>query len=79
MCIGLNYRDHAVETGAAIPQRPVVFMKDPSTVVGPYDEGLVPRGSTRTDWAVEPEVVTGSTARYLETRLAARECVAVVG
>ena len=76
VCIGLNYRDHAAETGAAIPQRPVVFMKDPSTVVGPYDEVLVPRGSTRTDWEVELAVVIGSTARYLETPEAARECVA---
>lgn len=49
VCIGLNYRDHAAETGAAIPPRPVVFMKDPGTVVGPYDEVLIPRGSMKTD------------------------------
>src|SRR5579885_2341097 len=45
VCIGLNYRDHAEETGAAIPAEPVVFMKDPYTVVGPYDDILIPRGS----------------------------------
>ncbi|MFI1166107.1 fumarylacetoacetate hydrolase family protein [Streptomyces sp. NPDC020801] len=76
VCIGLNYRDHAAETGAAIPQRPVVFMKDPGTVVGPYDQVLIPRGSTKTDWEVELAVVIGAAARYLETPEAARECVA---
>jgi len=65
VCVGLNYRDHAVETGAAIPARPVVFMKDPGTVVGPYDEVLVPRGSTKTDWEVELAVVIRRRARYL--------------
>jgi 2-keto-4-pentenoate hydratase/2-oxohepta-3-ene-1,7-dioic acid hydratase in catechol pathway len=65
VCIGLNYRDHAAETGAAIPAEPVVFMKDPSTIVGPYDTVLVPRGSTKTDWEVELGVVIGRTARYL--------------
>jgi 2-keto-4-pentenoate hydratase/2-oxohepta-3-ene-1,7-dioic acid hydratase in catechol pathway len=65
VCIGLNYSDHAAETGAAVPERPVVFMKDPSTVVGPYDDVRVPRGSVKTDWEVELGVVIGSTARYL--------------
>ncbi|WP_442922613.1 fumarylacetoacetate hydrolase family protein, partial [Microbacterium sp. Leaf351] len=65
VCIGLNYRDHAEETGAAIPQEPVVFMKDPGTVVGPFDEVLIPRGSRKTDWEVELAVVIGTTARYL--------------
>lgn len=65
VCIGLNYLDHAAETGAAIPSRPVVFMKDPGTVVGPYDDVLIPRGSTRTDWEVELAVVIGRRARYL--------------
>nr|WP_119590152.1 fumarylacetoacetate hydrolase family protein [Streptomyces scabiei] len=66
VCVGLNYRDHAAETGAAIPPRPVVFMKDPGTVVGPYDEVLIPRGSGKTDWEVELGVVVGRRARYLE-------------
>ena len=65
VCIGLNYRDHAEETGAALPAEPVVFMKDPSTMVGPFDDVLIPRGSTKTDWEVELGVVIGSTARYL--------------
>ncbi|TQJ37398.1 fumarylacetoacetate hydrolase family protein [Streptomyces sp. NBC_00080] len=65
VCVGLNYRDHAAETGAAIPARPVVFMKDPGTVVGPRDEVLVPRGSRKTDWEVELAVVIGRRARYL--------------
>ncbi|MER6082609.1 fumarylacetoacetate hydrolase family protein [Streptomyces sp. NPDC001833] len=76
VCIGLNYRDHAAETGADVPQRPVVFMKDPGTVVGPYDEVLIPRGSTRTDWEVELAVVIGATARYLVGPEAAWECIA---
>ena len=67
VCIGLNYSDHAAETGATPPERPVVFMKDPSTVVGPYDDVLIPRGSVKTDREVELGVVIGSTARYLES------------
>ncbi|MEU9996166.1 fumarylacetoacetate hydrolase family protein [Streptomyces sp. NPDC050848] len=66
VCIGLNYRDHAEETGAPVPRRPVVFMKDPGTVVGPYDQVLIPRGSARTDWEVELAVVIGGRARYLK-------------
>jgi 2-keto-4-pentenoate hydratase/2-oxohepta-3-ene-1,7-dioic acid hydratase in catechol pathway len=65
VCIGLNYRDHAEETHAAIPAEPVVFMKDPSTLIGPNDDVLVPRLSVKTDWEVELAVVVGSTARYL--------------
>ncbi len=65
VCIGLNYHDHAAETGATVPSEPVVFMKDPSTVVGPFDDILIPRGSTKTDWEVELGVVIGATARYL--------------
>lgn len=65
VCVGLNYRDHAEETGAAIPPRPVVFMKDPATVVGPYDRVLIPRNSVKTDWEVELAVVIGRQARYL--------------
>ncbi|MEY9967755.1 2-keto-4-pentenoate hydratase/2-oxohepta-3-ene-1,7-dioic acid hydratase in catechol pathway [Streptacidiphilus sp. MAP12-16] len=67
VCIGLNYRDHAAETGAEIPAEPVVFMKASNTVVGPYDEVLVPRGSSKTDYEVELAIVIGRTARYLES------------
>ena len=66
VCIGLNYRDHAEETDAAIPAEPIVFMKAPDTVVGPYDEVLIPRGSVKTDWEVELAVVIGRTARYAD-------------
>ncbi|HEY4603669.1 MAG TPA: fumarylacetoacetate hydrolase family protein [Blastococcus sp.] len=69
VCIGLNYSDHAEETGAATPAEPVVFMKDPATVIGPDDEVLIPRGSVKTDWEVELGVVIGRTARYLDDDL----------
>jgi 2-keto-4-pentenoate hydratase/2-oxohepta-3-ene-1,7-dioic acid hydratase in catechol pathway len=65
VCIGLNYRDHAAETGADIPSEPVLFMKATNTVVGPDDEVLVPRGSAKTDYEVELAIVIGRTARYL--------------
>jgi 2-keto-4-pentenoate hydratase/2-oxohepta-3-ene-1,7-dioic acid hydratase in catechol pathway len=76
VCIGLNYSDHAAETGAAVPDEPVVFMKDPSTVIGPADEVLVPRGSVKTDWEVELGVVIGAPARYLADTDAARDVIA---
>ena len=76
ICIGLNYSDHAAETGAAVPDEPVLFLKTPDTVVGPYDEVLVPRGSVKTDWEVELGVVIGRTARYLDTAEEALDCVA---
>ncbi|MFF4364175.1 fumarylacetoacetate hydrolase family protein [Streptomyces sp. NPDC001604] len=76
VCVGLNYRDHAAETGLAIPERPVVFMKDPGTVIGPYDEVLIPRGSVKTDWEVELAVVIGRRARYLDGPEAAQDVIA---
>ncbi len=65
LCIGLNYSDHAAETGAAVPSEPVVFMKASSAVVGPNDDVLIPRGSEKTDWEVELGVVIGRTAKYV--------------
>ncbi|WP_326796086.1 fumarylacetoacetate hydrolase family protein [Streptomyces sp. NBC_01808] len=76
VCIGLNYHDHATETGAAIPAEPILFMKAPDTVVGPEDTVLVPRGSEKTDWEVELAVVIGRTARYLESDADALAAVA---
>ncbi len=76
VCIGLNYRDHAAESGAEPPAEPVVFMKASDTMVGPYDEVLVPRGSVKTDWEVELAVVIGRRARYLESREEALDVVA---
>ncbi|MDT0475909.1 fumarylacetoacetate hydrolase family protein [Streptomyces sp. DSM 41014] len=67
VCIGLNYHDHARETGAEPPAEPVVFFKAPDTVIGPDDTVLVPRRSTKTDWEVELAVVIGRTARYLDS------------
>ncbi|MFF4789679.1 fumarylacetoacetate hydrolase family protein [Streptomyces sp. NPDC001276] len=67
VCIGLNYHDHARETGAEPPAEPVIFLKAPDTVVGPDDTVLVPRGAAKTDWEVELAVVIGRTARYLES------------
>ncbi|WP_273865690.1 fumarylacetoacetate hydrolase family protein [Serratia ureilytica] len=65
ICIGLNYADHAAETGAAIPEEPVVFNKWTSAVVGPYDRVEIPRGSQKTDWEVELGVVIGLGGRYI--------------
>jgi 2-keto-4-pentenoate hydratase/2-oxohepta-3-ene-1,7-dioic acid hydratase in catechol pathway len=65
LCIGLNYRDHAIETNSPIPTEPVVFMKAPNCVVGPNDTVLIPRGSSKTDWEVELGIVIGAQARYL--------------
>jgi 2-keto-4-pentenoate hydratase/2-oxohepta-3-ene-1,7-dioic acid hydratase in catechol pathway len=76
ICIGLNYRDHAAETGADIPAEPILFLKTPDTVVGPDDEVLVPRGSSKTDWEVELAVVIGREARYLSGPSDAEACVA---
>ncbi|MET9777765.1 fumarylacetoacetate hydrolase family protein [Streptomyces sp. NPDC006367] len=76
VCIGLNYHDHARETGAEPPAEPVVFFKAPDTVVGPDDTVLVPRGSVKTDWEVELAVVIGRTARYLESAEEGLACVA---
>lgn len=67
VCIGLNYRDHAAETHAKIPAEPIVFLKTAATVIGPDDDVLIPRGSTKTDWEVELAVVMGAHARYLES------------
>ena len=76
VCIGLNYADHAAESGLAIPAEPVVFMKDPGTVVGPFDDVLIPRRSLKTDWEVELGVVIGRRARYLDSADAALAHVA---
>lgn len=65
LCIGLNYSDHAAETGAAIPEHPILFFKANSAIVGPNDDVVMPRGSTHTDWEVELGVVIGKTAKYV--------------
>ncbi len=75
ICIGLNYSDHAKESGMPIPTEPIVFMKAANTVVGPYDELLIPRNSKKTDWEVELGVVIGREARYLASQKGAEACV----
>jgi ureidoglycolate lyase len=65
ICIGLNYRQHALETGASIPTEPVVFMKATSSIIGANDAVKIPRGSVKTDWEVELGVVIGKTAKYI--------------
>jgi 2,4-diketo-3-deoxy-L-fuconate hydrolase len=65
ICIGLNYSDHAAESGMAVPAEPVVFMKATSAICGPFDDVIIPRGSEKTDWEVELGVVIGKEARYV--------------
>jgi len=65
ICIGLNYADHAAESGMAVPSEPVIFMKATSAIVGPNDDVLIPRGSRKTDWEVELGIVIGKTAKYV--------------
>ena len=71
LCIGLNYSDHAAETGAAVPPEPILFMKPTSAVSGPFDDVRLPRGSTRTDWEVELAIVIGARAKYVSEEQAA--------
>ncbi|WP_136616870.1 MULTISPECIES: fumarylacetoacetate hydrolase family protein [Mesorhizobium] len=65
ICIGLNYSDHAAETGATVPPEPIIFMKATSSIAGPYDDVVIPRGSQKTDWEVELGVIIGKTAKYV--------------
>ncbi len=65
ICIGLNYSDHAAETGASVPSEPVIFMKATSAIQGPNDPVEIPRGSEKTDWEVELGVVIGKTTKYV--------------
>ena len=65
VCVGLNYSDHAIETGQAVPEEPILFTKSPNTVVGPFDDIRIPRGATKVDWEVELAIVIGQRASYL--------------
>jgi len=76
LCIGLNYRDHAAETGQAVPDEPILFTKPPNTLVGPYDAVRQPRGSTKLDWEVELGIVVGRRASYLADADEARAAIA---
>jgi 2-keto-4-pentenoate hydratase/2-oxohepta-3-ene-1,7-dioic acid hydratase in catechol pathway len=67
LAIGLNYRDHAAETGQAVPTEPILFTKSPNSLVGPNDDVRVPRGSTKLDWEVELGIVIGARTSYLDS------------
>jgi 2,4-diketo-3-deoxy-L-fuconate hydrolase len=67
LCIGLNYSDHAAETGQAVPAEPILFTKPPNTLVGPNDDVRIPRGSTKPDWEVELGIVIGRRTSYLDS------------
>jgi 2,4-diketo-3-deoxy-L-fuconate hydrolase len=76
LCIGLNYSDHAAETGAAVPEEPILFTKSPNTLIGPNDDVRIPRGSTKLDWEVELGVVIGKRTSYLDSVDDARAAIA---
>lgn len=76
LCIGLNYSDHAAETGQTVPEEPILFTKSPNTLIGPNDDVRIPRGSTKTDWEVELGIVIGKRASYLDSPEEAREAIA---
>ena len=76
LCIGLNYSDHAAETGQAVPSEPILFTKSPNTLVGPNDDLQIPRGSVKTDWEVELGVIIGRRASYLADEADAAACIA---
>ncbi|SDG78273.1 fumarylacetoacetate hydrolase family protein [Microbacterium pygmaeum] len=76
LCIGLNYSDHAAETGQAVPSEPILFTKAPNTLIGPNDDVLIPRGSVKTDWEVELGIVIGSHSSYLRDEEEAAAAIA---
>ena len=76
LCIGLNYSDHAAETGQAVPDEPILFTKPPNTLIGPYDDVRIPRGSTKPDWEVELGIVIGRRTSYLDSVEAAQDAIA---
>jgi 2-keto-4-pentenoate hydratase/2-oxohepta-3-ene-1,7-dioic acid hydratase in catechol pathway len=76
LCVGLNYKDHAAETGQAVPDEPILFTKSPNTLVGPNDDVRMPRGATKLDWEVELGIVIGKRCQYLADTNEARDAVA---
>ena len=76
LCVGLNYSDHAAETGQAVPEQPILFTKSPNTLVGPYDAVRIPRGATKPDWEVELGIVIGRRTSYLDSVDDARGAIA---
>jgi 2-keto-4-pentenoate hydratase/2-oxohepta-3-ene-1,7-dioic acid hydratase in catechol pathway len=76
ICVGLNYSDHAAETGQAVPSEPILFTKSPNTLIGPYDDVRIPRGATKPDWEVELGIVIGQRTSYLDSIEDARDHIA---
>jgi 2,4-diketo-3-deoxy-L-fuconate hydrolase len=76
LCSGLNYRDQAAETGQAVPAEPILFSKSPNTLIGPYDDVRIPRGSTKPDWEAELGIVIGRRTSYLDSVRDARDAIA---
>lgn len=76
LCIGLNYADHAAETGAKVPAEPIVFMKATSAIIGPNDDVMIPRNSTKSDWEVELGVVIGRPLAYAADEAEAASAIA---
>ncbi len=68
LCIGLNYKDHAEETGKSLPKEPLLFNKLTSSIAGPYDDIIIPKGSLKTDWEVELGVIIGAKAKYVSEK-----------
>jgi 2-keto-4-pentenoate hydratase/2-oxohepta-3-ene-1,7-dioic acid hydratase in catechol pathway len=76
ICVGLNYKDHAAETGQAVPEEPILFTKSPNTLTGPNDEVRMPRGATKLDWEVELGIVIDKRCQYLSSAEEARDAIA---
>jgi 2-keto-4-pentenoate hydratase/2-oxohepta-3-ene-1,7-dioic acid hydratase in catechol pathway len=76
VCVGINYPGHVAESGSAAPKEPVIFMKAPNSIVGPFDDVLIPPNSSKTDWEVELAVIIGAKARYLSDPSAALGVIA---
>jgi 2,4-didehydro-3-deoxy-L-rhamnonate hydrolase len=76
LCIGLNFSDHAAETGATPPEEPILFTKSPNTLIGPFDDVRIPRGSTKPDWEVELGIVIGRRTSYLDSVEDAADAIA---
>ena len=76
LCVGLNYSDHAAESGMAIPEEPVLFMKAANTISGPFDDVVIPKNSQKMDWEVELGIVIGKDVSYLENTKEAQAAIA---
>ena len=76
LCIGLNYSDHAAESGQAVPDEPIMFTKSPNTLIGPNDDVQIPRGSSKTDWEIELGIVIGKRSLYLANEAEAEAAIA---